>query len=153
MKKISFILLFAAAIIGFNSCEYHGEPCKFNKSTIYLEVKQSQWQFDETSQQFYVRFNVKDITNDVYNYGNYTVTREFYTGKKEAFQVALPQSTFMTDTLTDNSVVYYTQMVDYRIGVGYIELQVTNSDYAYFKDNLGYWIKPEDMMFHLQLTY
>lgn len=144
MKKISFILLFTAAIIGFNSCEYKGEPCKFNKKSIYLPVEQKMWQFDSIARQFYVHYDITDITKDVYDYGDYSLHREFNTGKKNAYQVALPMSQFRTDTLTDPTVVYYTQYIDFRIGIGFVEIQVTNSDYLYTQEN------PETMYFRLQ---
>ena len=43
--------------------------------------------------------------------------------------------------------------VDYRIGIGYVEIQVTNSDFYYPSDANNNLIKPEAMVFHLQLIY
>ena len=144
MKKFQFILLFTAALLGFYGCEYNNEPCRFHKSSIYLKVKQSEWLYDSLSRQFYVPFDVKELTADVYNYGNFSLHREYNTGSKNAYQVALPQSVFMSDTLEQKSVVYYTQYVDYRLGIGFVEIQLTNSDYLYGQDN------PETMYFRLQ---
>ena len=63
------------------------------------------------------------------------------------------QDMFMTDTLSDNSVVYYTQHIDYRLSVGYVEIQLTNSDYLYPTDEKGKLIPPYEMSFRLQLIY
>ena len=58
----------------------------------------------------------------------------------------------MTDTLTSGEVAYYTQHIDYRLGEGYVEVQLTNSDYMYVYDK-GKIVNPEDMFFRLQLMY
>ena len=61
-------------------------------------------------------------------------------------------STYLYDEIVDENdsvinTVYYTQHIDYRFGVGYVDIQLTNSDYYYEEQN------PESMVFRLQLVY
>jgi len=123
-----------------------------NDAIVDLTLLQADWKFDEGTKQYYYHFNVPEITEDVYNFGHWSVAREYNYGTADAYQVDLPMSCFMTDTLREQSLVRYTQQVDYRVGVGYVEVQLLNSDYFYdLKD--GKPIHPEDMYFRLQLTY
>jgi hypothetical protein len=116
-----------------------------------LTVYQKEWTFDNDTKQFYAHFDLPELTSDIYNYGNYSLHREYNTGNPDAYQVALPQSIFCSEEIDDGQggtqTLYYTQMVDYRVGVGYVEIQVTNSDFFYPATN------PETMNFHLQLMY
>ena len=145
MKKVLFILSLVCVMMGFNSC--YDEPCTHHALTLDLRVMQTDWQFDKNAQQYYFHFEIPEITPHVYNYGNWTICREYNYGTTDAYQVALPQSIYMTDTLSDGGVVYYTQHIDYRVGIGYVDIQLTNSDYFYTTEN------PENMLFRLQLIY
>lgn len=160
MKKYAFLCLLAVIAFVQTGCVIHGNTptpdCMYHAKTIYLEVKQNEWQYDADNQQFYTHFDVPEITANIYNYGNYSLHREYNTGLSTAYQVALPQSLLLSETVTQDSgtsVVYYTQLVDYRVGVGYVEVQVTNSDFYYPTNTQGNLIKPESMVFHLQLIY
>jgi hypothetical protein len=145
MKKVLLILSFIAVAIGFTGCE--DEPCRYHTQTLDLRVMQADWQFDDNTQQYYYHFDVPEVTPFVYNYGNWSISREYNSGTKDAYQVALPQSVYMTEELADGSIAYYTQHIDYRVGIGYVEIQLTNSDYFYEQEN------PENMLFRLQLIY
>ena len=154
MKKYLFICLMALVAISFTGCVFNDSTapeCKFHTKSIYLTVYQKEWQFDNDNQQFFAHFDLPDLTATIYNYGNYSLHREYNTGNPDAYQVALPQSIFCSEAIDDGQggtqTVYYTQMVDYRVGVGYVEIQVTNSDFFYPATN------PETMNFHLQLMY
>jgi hypothetical protein len=162
MKKYLIIGLLAVMVLVMTSCSTcdckHEPtiPCQFNKKTIDLTVYQKEWTFDNDTKQFYAHFDLPELTSDIYNYGNYSLHREYNTGLSTAYQVALPQSLLLSETVTQGSgtsVVYYTQLVDYRVGVGYVEVQVTNSDFYYPTNTQGNLIKPESMVFHLQLIY
>jgi hypothetical protein len=147
MKKGVFFALMAVVIIGLSSCERTkiiNEPCQFNKKTIDMPIKSSEWKFDDENRQFYAHFNISALNADVYDYGTFSMYREYNYGTKDAYQVALPQSVFMTDTFEERSVVYYTQYIDYRVGIGYLDIQLTNSDYQYGQEN------PESMLFRFQ---
>lgn len=145
MKKVLLFLSIIAVAIGFTSCE--DEPCYYHTQTLDLRVMQADWQFDDNTLQYYYHFDVPEITPFVYNYGNWTICREYYSGTADAYQVALPQSVYMTEALSDGSIAYYTQHIDYRVGIGYVEIQLTNSDYFYGQE------QPENMLFRLQLIY
>ncbi|MEE1253806.1 MAG: hypothetical protein UHJ11_01975 [Paludibacteraceae bacterium] len=145
MKKVLLILSIIAVAIGFTGCE--DDPCYYNTQTLDLRVMQADWQFDDNTLQYYYHFDVPEITPFVYNCGNWTICREYNSGTADAYQVALPQSVYMTEALADGSIAYYTQHIDYRVGIGYVEIQLTNSDYFYGQE------KPESMLFRLQLIY
>ena len=155
MKKYLFISLLALGALLMTSCE-RNEP-QLKKQSIYLEVPQSDWKYDSDIMQFYVRFSVPEITASIFNYGNYSIHREYNTGTADVCQVGLPQTIFVLLPVENPDGTpgeyYYQQLVDYKIGVGYVEIQVTNSDFLYEEDKLGYLVNPESMMFHLQLTY
>ena len=61
-------------------------------------------------------------------------------------------SMFLSEIVPVESVVYYTQHIDSRVGVGYLDVQLTNSDYLYDAAE-GKILNPENMLFRLVLTY
>lgn len=145
MKKLLIIISIICLSFGLTSCEQ--EPCRYHATTLDLFVLHEDWQFDNNTQQYFCSFDIPEITPYVYNYGNWTISREYNFGTADAYQVALPQSIYMTEELADGSIAYYTQHIDYRVGVGFVEIQLTNSDYYYVQEN------PESMLFRLQLIY
>ena len=155
MKKYVFISLLALVAMCFTGCRSEDAPK--HKKTIDLEVRSNDWMWDKDAEQFYCHFDVEEITSDVYNYGEFSLHREYYSGTKDAYQVALPQSQYLWENVEDTAgvvtTIYYQQLVDYRVGFGYVEVQVTNSDYTYAEDQQGYLIQPEYMRFRLQITY
>ena len=140
-KHFLLALVCALALVG---CQNNGSDCYFHKQTINRTVRQSDWQFDNKGKLFYCYFDVPEITRDIYDKGSWTVYREYNHNTSNAYQAALPMNLFINDTLTEDAVVYYTQYIDYRIGVGYVDIQLTNSDYLYGPQ------KPEAMSFRLQ---
>lgn len=151
MKKQVIIALFALTSIGLSSCitsdcKCDHEPCNYKSETLDLSTKKSPkgWEFDPIARQYFCHFDVSAISSSVYNYGNWNLSREYGKGFPGAYQIQLPMSQFKADTLNDPTVVYYTQYIDYRIGIGYVDIQLTNSDYLYSKEN------PETMYFRLQ---
>ena len=152
MRKHLFIGIVALLAICLTSCKEEAPECAYHSDTLDLTVLHEDWQFDDGTMQFYYHFDVPEITAQVYNYGNWTICREYNAGGQNAYQVALPQSIYMAENVVDpvtrdTSVVYYTQHIDYRLGIGFVEIQLTNSDYFYSPE------KPEDMSFRLQLIY
>lgn len=123
-----------------------------NDDILDLNILQADWKFDETTKQYYYRFDVPEITSDVYNYGHFSICREYNAGTADAYQVALPTSDYLSEIVPVQSVVYYTQHIDYRVGIGYLDVQLTNSDYFY-RTTDGQPIPPETMTFRLLLTY
>ena len=148
MKKKVFWGLLAMLSLVLTGCEKQ----QYHAQTFDLVVMQPDWKWDKETEQFYYSFNVPNITRDVYNFGTVTISREFNQGTKDAYQVALPMSTYLYENFYDEqdsliNTVYYTQHIDYRYGIGYVDIQLTNSDYFYGQDN------PESMVFRLQLVY
>lgn len=163
MKKSTIIFSLLAVMFSVTGCSYYectcdhknggssSDPCKFHKQTIDLAVAQADWEYDGGTHQFFYRFNVPEITAEVYNYGEFSICREYNPGTADAYQVALPMSSYLSEEITDNgqvSTYYFTEHVDYRLGIGYVEIQYTLSDY-YYPDGF----LPESMLFRLQLSY
>jgi len=146
MKKYIFISLLAVLSFCFTGCREEAER-KFHAKTLDLTIMQKDWQFDDAAMRYYYHFSVPELTEYVYNYGNFAICREYNVGTKDAYQVALPESIYQTDTLTDGSVAYYTQHIDYAAGIHWVEITLTNSDYFYPSQ------KPETMFFRLQIMY
>ena len=156
MKKYLFICLLAlAACMG--SCTYPTyvtEECKFNKKTVDLVVTQDKWTFDEGANMFFCHFDIPELTEQVYNYGEVSVNREYNSGTKNAYQVALPETSYKVEYKNDENTgevlntFYYAQHVDYAYGIGFVEVFYTISDFFYPEGE-----KPEGMLFRLQLTY
>ncbi len=155
MKKYVFISMMALVTLVFTGCEKN-EPCQFHKKTIDLLVNTNEWKFDDDAHQFYVHFNIDLLTANVYDYGEVSISREMKDAQNNPYQVALPMSLFMVETVDDGNGgttdIFYTQHIDYRVGVGYVEIQLTNSDLAY-ETNGSDFVKPESMVFRMQLTY
>lgn len=122
-----------------------------NDSIRDLMVLQEDWKFDKQEKQFYCHIPVEDLTEDIYNKGHFTVCREFAKGTKDAYQVPLPMSMFMSETIPVNTPYYYTQALDYVVGIGYTDIQLTNSDYYY--DSEGMPVPPDTLRFRMVLTY
>ena len=157
MKKSILIGFVAIMAVVFSSCN-NAPECKFHKDALNLLVMHEDWQFDDDTKQFYFHFDVPEVTNYVYNVGNWSLSREFNEGTKDAYQVSLPTSEFAIDTLWNEEhdaydLHYFSRYIDYRVGVDMVEVQVTYSDYYYPTDKYGDLMKPEDMLFRLQLIY
>ena len=109
------------------------------------------WVWDTDKQYFFYDFDVNALTADVYNFGTITLSREYNFGKNNAYQVALPESTYKLDQQingNDTTYVPYTQYIDYAFGVKWVQVTLRNSDYIYPND-----YEPEEMHFRLQLVY
>jgi len=149
MKKYVIISLLVLAGVVFTSCEPR-EP-QMRKKTIELVVKPNLWQFDNSANMYFCHFDVSELTANVYNYGEVSINREYNSGKSDAYQVALPETSYLIDYLDNgdetSSPYYYQQHIDYAYGVGFAEIFLTISDYYYEE------YTPEAMLFRLQLTY
>jgi hypothetical protein len=151
MKKQLFLCLIAAMAMAFTACSNNESQLK--KRTVDLAVQSSQWEFDQDVNQYYCHFNVPELTAQIYNYGEVSVNREYNSGTKNAYQVALPETSYKVEYEVDenDSVIntfYYAQHIDYAYGVGFVEVFYTISDYFYPEGQ-----KPEGMLFRLQMTY
>ena len=148
MKKYLFICLMAVVALGMTGCvekECTCKPCQFCQETLDLTVLQKDWQFDGTVQVYFYRFDVPELTAEVYNYGEVSINREYNKGTSHAYQVTLPETTYKQTTVGSDPY-YYQQHVDYAYGIGFVEIAVTISDFVYEA-------VPETMYFRLQMTY
>ena len=156
MKKYVFISLMALVTMMFTGCQKN-EPCQFNKKTIDLLVSTNDWKFDDVAHQFYVHYTLNEITSDLYTYGSFTLYREMVDDFNKPYLVALPMSLYLAETVDDGNGgttdIFYTQHIDYRVGVEYVEIQLTNSDWAYDTDEQGSFVSPESMVFRMQIVY
>ena len=153
MKKVLFFCMMSIVALCMTGCRNEKtEPvCYYHAETLDLVVNQKQWVLDEQLGQFYCSFDVPEITANVYNYGTFNLFREYNSGSKNAYQVALPETTYLSaeEVINDSTsnIVYYQQHLDYAVGVGVVEVFLTISDFYY--DNFT----PDAMHFRLQLVY
>ena len=149
MKKYLLIGLLAMMGLGMTSCTFNSssEPSgsKIHQKTIDLNVKASSWIWDAGANMYYCHFDLPELTSDIYNYAEVSVNREYNTGSSKAYQVALPETTYLR-TVVNNQDYFYQQHIDYAYGVGFVEIFLTFSDYVYDQ-------QPNPMVFRMQLTY
>lgn len=141
------------AVMGvlLSGCE-KGQP--FHKKTIDLTVTSAQWDFDQSANMFFCHFDIPELTENVYNYAEVSVSHEYNSGKNNAYQVALPETIYKVEyevneaTGDTTNTFYYAQHLDYAYGVGFVEVFCTISDYFYPEG----WT-PDPMLFRLQMSY
>ena len=150
MKKYVFICLMAVVAAGMTSCKNDKEctcvPCQFRQQTLDLVVLQKDWTYDSNAKMYFYRFDVPELTAEVYNYGEVSINREYNNGTQNAYQVALPETTYQQTTV-DGNTYYFQQHIDYAYGIGFVEIGITISDF-YYDD-----FTPTDMIFRMQMTY
>lgn len=148
MKKYVFICLLALVAVVFTACN-NNDPLR--KKTVDLVVNTNNWEFDNSANMFFCHFNVPEMTAEVYNYGEVSISHEYNPGTQNAYQVALPETVYRQEDLDNGdettSPYYYQQHLDYAIGVGFVEIFCTISDF-YYKD-----YTPDAMLFRMQITY
>ena len=153
MKKLFFIAMMAAVSMVFAGCEKN-EPCKcqpqvpcsFHKTTVDIPVAASEWQFDTNTREYFVHVPVEALTQEVYDFGDVTIFHEYHPGTQSAFQVVLPETTY-EEIIENNEAYHYQIHYNYAIGVGFVEIMITISDF-YYDD-----YTPVDAMFRMQLSY
>ena len=148
MKKYLLIGLVAMMGLGMTGCTINSssEPSeRMHKQTIDLNVKANSWVWDAGANMYYCHFDLPELTGDIYNYAEVSINREYNTGSSKAYQVALPETTYLTEKV-NNQDYFYQQHIDYAYGVGFVEIFLTFSDYVYDQ-------QPDPMVFRMQLTY
>ena len=148
MKKYLLIGLVAMMGLGMTGCTINSssEPSeRMHKQTIDLNVKANSWIWDAGANMYYCHFDLPELTNDIYNYAEVSINHEYNTGSSKAYQVALPETTYLTEKV-NNQDYFYQQHIDYAYGVGFVEIFLTFSDYVYDQ-------QPDPMVFRMQLTY
>ena len=158
MRKYVFISLIMLVAAFTTGCKDNSSPAYCTSEIVDLTVFPKDWQFDENELQFFCHCWMPEITWKVYDYGTWSVNREFYKGYDDAYQVRLPMSEYRHDTI-GGTVYLYTHHLDYRVGPGYIDLQITDSDFPYPYDPATGKYDPSEffptdtMDFHIHLIY
>ena len=142
------LCLMAFVSVVMSGC-YVNEPSqpRFHKMNVDFDVPKNAWAYDAENRWFSYYYQSPDITASIYDYGTWTMSHEYNPGTKDAYLIQLPEFLFNEIALTDTTSYYYTQRLDYEVGVGYIRVYVTNSDYIYEG-----WV-PDAMHFHMQIVY
>lgn len=148
MKNRVIIGLIALVCLCLSSCSTN-EPSSrsLRTMTIDFRVPQNAWAFDDQNKWYSYYYPTLDISERVYNYGTWTMSHEYNSGTKDAFMIALPEFRFKQAYDDQQQIVNYSQRIDYEVGLGYIRVYITNSDYQYEPADL------EEMFFHMQIVY
>ena len=158
MKKYLLIGMVAGLFMAMPSCTYNtytepstgtGTTCKFHAFTRELNVAAGDWQWDNGARMYFAHFDVADLTNEVFQYGVITVSHEY--AAEKPYLVVLPETMYKEVSIDNgdgtSSPYYFQQHIDYAVGVGFVEIFITISDY-YYED-----FTPEAMKFRLQAVY
>jgi len=148
MKHRVIIGLIALVSFFVASCSTNEPDTRsLRKVTIDFNVPQNAWAFDDQNQWYSYYYPTSQISEQVYNYGTWTMSHEYNPGTANAFMIALPEFRFKQAYDDQQQLVNYTQRIDYEVGLGYIRVYITNSDYLYDQTDL------EEMSFHMQVVY
>ena len=143
MKKYLFIATLMLAMLGLTSCE---NSSSLSSETWDLIVKQADWKWDANNEQYYYHFDVPEITANVLKFGTVTVSHVYNYDTQDVYLAALPESIYCTYT-EGGETKYYTQHIEALIGLKWVEIVLTNSDYIYDSQ------KPSTMRFRMQVLY
>lgn len=150
MKKYLFLLLCSLTIVG---CTTQNVTEVVYKSTTTSYVYQvDQWNYTDYVNQgspyannfFYARAEFPELTADVYRNADIQVYRVH-----DGYQHVLPEVQHYEEQLDANTWNFFTQTVDCIYGPGWIEFDVTHSDFQYESD-VTY--APEVMQFRVVIT-
>lgn len=104
---------------------------------MYAEA--AKWEYLADIKQYFYHFDMPELTEYVYNYGEISISHEYNPGTPKKYQVALPETIYNGD---------YIEHLDYTYGPGFVEVFYTMSDFAYPAE-----FSPGEMLFRLQMTY
>lgn len=147
-KKNAIFFLFA--ILLFTSCEGRQGPQGpkgdgMNWKIVDISVKE--WRLVESVEGNYYRstWDVPELTEFVFTDGNVNGYIYLYDEKGAKYQHDLPYS--LPIRVVENGQTFdYTRVIDFVYGVGWVELQLTNSDFVYPT-------APEAMDFRIVMTW
>ncbi len=162
MKKVIFILLTTFALV---ACEGpmgpegpqgpQGEAGVGSWKILDLQV--DSWNYSNTenglNNYFYADFEIPELTEFIYDYGMVQCYIEYNSGTENRIQQLLPCVRHNEQLISENGVdtmLYYTQTIDYDYGVGNVRIYLTESDFNYETDLT--W-EPDPMNFRLVLLW
>lgn len=138
MKKSFIILTLLATMVGMSSCRYYtqcdcpqnggGGECYYNKKVINFNVSASDWQESPDGTYLFAHISVPELTKDVYSYGAVSCFAEFYPGTSDAYQLALPATTYLNYE-EDGQILLYQEKIDFIYGIGWVEVDLQYNDY------------------------
>ena len=141
MKKLIYIL---AAVVAFASCsdkfeelEYridHIEPSGL--TVVLMGVDPDEWVYtrDERGDYFRAKFDIPEITGDMFDNGLVKVYRTFDYLSQKPVQLELPQTRPVEIRFEDGSRYFYTEVIDYEIQIGAVIVYYTVNDFDYEVD-------------------
>lgn len=120
--------------------------------TVIVNVPRKSWEYSykDSNNYFYATVDIPEITEDAFDYGLVKMYRLFDYDKSTAAQVEMPYIRHNEWTPGDedgdgyDDWYFYSEQVDYEIGIGYIFIRYSVSDFDYELDES---FIPEDMQF------
>lgn len=161
MKKISYLFLTVCFIVlGFTSCKREYicvDPCNCRPNeVINVNVYRADWHYSDlgykegnpyANNYFYCTVDVPEITSAVLKGGNVQI----YTVMNDGMQHVLPYVRHYEEyNATDDVWNYFTETVDAFFGLGWVEFQLTSSDF-YYEDHVEY--EPNAMSFRVVISH
>lgn len=117
-----------------------------NLRTVSINVEQTHWSYSgmDNNNYFYATVSMPEITGDVFDYGMIKMYRTFDFESLNASQIELPYIRHNEYMFGEGEWGFYTETVDYEIGIGKITIFYTASDFDYEIDET---FIPEAMQF------
>ncbi len=151
-KKALFFLFAALVLCGCRGPK--GDPGEgMNWKIVDLNV--SRWDYSgdaygyKDNNYYFAKFDVPDLTSFVFTDGNVNGYVILYEGN-EKIQHSLPYVLPIATKDGSGNPYYYTRTVDFVYGVGWVQIEVRESDFAYEGDDT---IVPDAMDFRIVMTY
>lgn len=153
-KKKALFFLFCVALLC--ACKGpKGDPGEgMNWKIVDLEV--SQWDYSadafgyKDNNFYFAKFDVPALTSYVFTDGNVNGYIHMVEGDGQKSQHSLPYVLHIATKDNEGNPYYYTETVDFVYGVGWVQIEVRDSDFAY-EDNEK--IVPGTMKFRIVMTY
>lgn len=156
MKKSVFLsIVLPLVVLAFTGCKDDKCPCHCSRQVIEYNVYKADWKYSDlgakegnpyANNYFFCTFDAPELTEDVFKYGNV----EIYDVFNNEMQHVLPYVRHYEEYNAADSVWnYYTETVDAYYGVGWIEFQLSSSDFMY-EDDLSYM--PNAATFRVVIT-
>lgn len=160
MKNVSYLFLTVCfVVIGFTSCKRENvyvDSCTCRPNEIVnVNVYRADWKYSDlgikegnpyANNYFFYTVDMPEITEEVFRGGDvqiYTVINDM--------QHVLPYVRHYEEyNATDDVWNYFTETVDAFYGVGWVEFQLTSSDF-YYEDHLEY--EPNAMSFRVVVSH
>lgn len=157
MKKFTYLLFVVCfAALTLSSCKQEVYCPHQPTQVVEVNVYQKDWQYSDlgikegnpyANNYFYYSVDVPEITEEVFKGGNVSI----YTVMNNEMQHVLPYVRHYEEYNTTDSVwVYFTETVDAYYGKGWVEFQLTSSDF-YYEDHLEY--QPNAMTFRVVISH